>query len=108
MSDELKVGETHPSSQIAYDYIMKNCGDMYILMESLSSCAIEGNRSAEVCAGTLSRLLRREPVSDRYLMGLAWFLYAMNSSDASVARSVNKVGKNKVHKKVKKSTNNRH
>jgi len=36
------------------------------------SCAIESNRLAEVCSGTLHRLMTQQPVSDRYILGLAW------------------------------------
>ena len=43
-------------------------------LESLSSCAIENNRLAEILAETLHRVMTGEKVSDRYLLGLAWFL----------------------------------
>lgn len=67
----LKSGEPHPSYEIALR-IISNLGleDRAILMESFSSCAIGGNRLAEVCAETLRRIMDRDPVSDRYLMGL--------------------------------------
>lgn len=75
----LKSDEFHPSAHIAnrfiISYISKHNG--YLLHESLASCALSGNRSAELCSETLRRLLDREPVSDRYLMGLAWFLWEM-------------------------------
>lgn len=45
-----------------------------LLQESLASTALSGNRSAEIMSETLRRLLNGEPVSDRYLLGLAWFL----------------------------------
>ena len=45
---------------------------LVIQLEAFSSCAIEGNRLAEICSETLDRLLKSEPVSDRYLLGLAW------------------------------------
>lgn len=51
------------------------------LMESFSSCAIEGNRFAEVCGETLRRVMQREPVSDRYVLGLAWAIHGMESSE---------------------------
>jgi hypothetical protein len=37
-----------------------------------SSLALAGNRLAEVCYGTLRRLIGGEPVSDRYVSGFAW------------------------------------
>ena len=77
----LKLGEPHPSSEYALKYIKENCGDLFILQESLSSCAIEGNRIAEICGETLDRLITGKPVSDRYVMGLAWFIYEMNQME---------------------------
>jgi hypothetical protein len=68
----LKIGEYHPCADIAMQYLRDK--NLFIHLESLSSCAIEGNRTAEICLGTLNRLLNKEPVSDRYLMGLALFL----------------------------------
>jgi hypothetical protein len=43
----------------------------------MSSCAIEGNRSGEVCGETIQRVLNSEPVSDRYILGTAWMLKSM-------------------------------
>jgi len=69
---ELKPGERHPSSNAAWDIIWAHSRtDIHNAMEAFSSCAIEGNRLAEVCAETLRRLLSAEPVSDRHIMGLA-------------------------------------
>ena len=69
----LRFDEPHPMSFRALEYLSAMPIDkLYLHLESLSSCAIEGNRMAEVCAGTLKRLLHKEPVSDRYLLGLAW------------------------------------
>ena len=77
----LAPGEPHPASTSALAYIAGlgwNKRAMYL--EALSSCAIEGNRTAEVCAATLRRLERNEPVSDRYLLGLAWELKRMEEA----------------------------
>jgi hypothetical protein len=49
-------------------------------LESYSSCAIEGNRLAEICAETLDRLIHGQPVSDRYILGLAWNLRDMEEN----------------------------
>ncbi len=72
---QLNIGEHHPASQIAAEYLRSIPGDeMGVIMEALSSCAIEGNRMAEVCSGTLRMFLRGELVGERYLMGLAIFI----------------------------------
>jgi len=71
----LELLEPHPCAKIAMEYIHTHTREeLSVLMESLASCAIEGNRLAEVCGGTLRRLFRGETVSDRYLLGLAWFI----------------------------------
>ena len=51
--------------------------DLSSYIEPFASCAIAGNRLAEVCSETLRRLIDHEPVSDRYLMGLAWAIWKM-------------------------------
>lgn len=72
----LKEGEPHPMAHNALAYVEEKMldGNVFMLQESLASCAIEGNRTAEICGGTLNRILNGEPVSDRYVFGLAWFL----------------------------------
>jgi len=71
----LEVREPHPCAEIAMEYIRsQHSTQLSTLRESLASCAIESNRLAEVCLGTLDRLLLGETVSDRYLLGLAWFM----------------------------------
>jgi hypothetical protein len=70
----LKIGEPHPSVEFAKEIIFKHLAHQPHIQEALSSCAIGGNRFAEICGETLRRLLNHEPVSDRYLMGLALFL----------------------------------
>lgn len=89
MSDEdrstLEIGEQHPSSESALRYISSlGLEKLTKYLEAYSSCAIESNRLGEICAGTLNRLLKQEPVSDRYLLGLAWSLKTMeeNTQDA--------------------------
>lgn len=69
----LQNGEYHPSADSAMIF-MKSLPlkDLVLWAESFASCAIEGNRLAEVCSETLRRLMAGEPVSDRYLLGLAW------------------------------------
>jgi len=69
---ELAPNEPHPAVKIAKDIIGKlSVPDLMEWQESFASCAIEGNRMGEVCSETIRRILSYEPVSDRYLMGLA-------------------------------------
>lgn len=70
---ELEAGEPHPASVNALAWIAKQPeSELYMWLEAFSSCSIESNRTAEICAETLNRLLTGKPVSDRYLLGLAW------------------------------------
>lgn len=69
---ELQPGEVHPAWSVAVERLRgMGLEQQMVWMESLSSCAIEGNRLAEVCAGTLRRIMDGEPVGERYLLGLA-------------------------------------
>jgi len=49
--------------------------------EALASTALSGNRLAETCMGTIDRLAKGEPVSDRYLLGLAWTILKLANHD---------------------------
>ena len=70
----LNLGEHHPVTQRAVNWIFSlGTKKMFMSLEAFQSCA-ENNRCAEVCGETLRRLLHREPVSDRYVLGLAWAL----------------------------------
>lgn len=76
---ELAPTEPHPAAYAAREWIAKQPPEnLFRWLESFSSCAIEGNRLAEVCAETLNRLMHSQPVSDRYVLGLAWTLRAEN------------------------------
>jgi hypothetical protein len=44
------------------------------IKEALASTALSGNRMSEICLSTIERLASGAPVSDRYLLGLCWFL----------------------------------
>lgn len=71
----LKDGEPHPAAEMAAGYLKAlPPDDIAMFQEALSSCAIEGNRFAEVCGETLRRFVSGEPVSDRYLLGLYAFV----------------------------------
>ncbi len=71
----LKEKEAHPASESALAYL-KGLGleKLSMWQECFSSCAIEGNRLGEICSETLYRLMNGKPVSDRYLLGLAWII----------------------------------
>jgi len=74
----LKDGEYHPAADGAFRYIKsKPVDELLLLQESFASCAIEGNRLAEICSETLDRIMTGQAVSDRYLLGLAWTLKQM-------------------------------
>lgn len=71
----LQQGEKHPVSESAYVYLCTlTPHELAIWQESFSSCAIEGNRMADILSETLRRFMFNEPVSDRYIMGLAFFI----------------------------------
>ena len=76
----LKPTEFHPAATNAAEYLVSlPMEDKFKWLESFSSCAIEGNRLAEVCAETLRRWLNGEAVSDRYLLGLCWTIRQMQN-----------------------------
>ena len=75
---ELKPNEPHPAVNSALIYISQKLNDP-LLLESLASCAIESNRLAEICLGTINRIKNKQPISDRYLLGLAWFLKSIET-----------------------------
>ena len=78
----LKLGEYHPSADSAADYIRSLVfTKLHVYQEALASCAIEGNRLAEICFETLDRFLNGKQVSDRYLLGLSWFLKEMDEKE---------------------------
>ena len=72
---EIKEGGYHPMAESALNYIRRLPIEQKIMwLETLASTAIEGNETAEICHETLRRIMEGEPVSDRYVLGLAWFL----------------------------------
>lgn len=75
LNTELRLGEFHPMAPGAFQFI-KAQGPVKLMMaaEALASSALSGNRTAEICWGTLDRILTGQPVSDRYALGLAWFM----------------------------------
>lgn len=76
----LKLEEPHPAAHDAMAWFNLWRTDMtnYMLTrEAIASTALSGNRLAQICNSTLDRLEKAEPVSDRYLLGLCWFLKDM-------------------------------
>lgn len=73
MNGDLNPGEPHPCARDALKWIQSiPIHELWQWNEAFASTAIEGNRMAEICSETLDRLLNGKPVSDRYLLGLAW------------------------------------
>lgn len=71
----LAPAEPHPSAQLALDYVQALPPiELARWQEAFASNAISGNRGAEVCGETLSRILKGGSVSDRYILGLAWYI----------------------------------
>jgi hypothetical protein len=67
--------EPHPAAYAARKWIVSLPADRLCMWrEAFASTAIEGNRVGEICGETLRRLMAGEPVSDRYLLGLAWVM----------------------------------
>ncbi len=77
----LEEGEVHPSAHTAYVWFNRMVVEDPVrymqIRESLASTAIDGNRLAALCTSTLDRLENNQPVSDRYMLGLCWFLRDM-------------------------------
>ena len=72
---DLQPHEYHPAADYAMRWFRNtSITSRMTWAEAFASCAISGNRLAEVCSETMRRLLHGEPVSDRYLLGLCWIL----------------------------------
>ena len=78
----IRDSEFHPAAREALAYIQAIPVDRLMLWrESFASTAIEGNRLAAICGETLERIFNGAPVSDRYVLGLAWTLKSMIEAD---------------------------
>ena len=83
---ELEPSEPHPAAYEAKAWIAKQPPEeLCKWREAFASCAIEGNRLGDVCAETLNRLLNSQPVSDRYLLGLAWTMRSGNWPNSMIS-----------------------
>lgn len=72
----LKSGEVHPITDRAYAYVLQNLSES-VIAELKKGSEMGNNRLCEVCYGTVLRLREGLPVSDRYLIGLAWLMRDM-------------------------------
>lgn len=81
----LSPSEYHPAADMAMGwlkgYMVEHPIEYLVSKEALASNALSGNRLAEVCTGTIQRLAAGEPVSDRYLLGLAWVMMWAHHKD---------------------------
>lgn len=86
---EIRADEFHPAARSAYrwlkGFMITNRDDYLRYKEALASSALAGNRQAEICMGTIERLRTSQPVSDRYLLGLAWTILHLHNADAMEA-----------------------
>lgn len=73
--DSLEIGEIHPAARSAFEYIKNQMAtiEWIVLEEAIASTALSGERDSNIYLGTIKRLRNNEPVSDRYILGLAWF-----------------------------------
>lgn len=68
----LDIGEAHPMANSAFKFVKREITPNII--ESISSSALSGSRTAEICLSTYERMTSGLPVSDRYILGLAWLI----------------------------------
>lgn len=77
--------EPHPAAYNALEYLRNvPVGEMARIQEAMASSAIEGNRMAEVCLSTIDRILTGQKLSDRYLLGLAWFIKELRDGQSKL------------------------
>ena len=75
---ELLPTEHHMAADHAMTWFkewqLQNLQKYGMLREAVASTALSGNRLAQILHGTLERLATGQPVSDRYLLGLCWYI----------------------------------
>lgn len=68
----------HPAADSAMSwfkhYVREHSEDYARMKMAIIMAADDGNRLAQICRATIERLAAGAPVSDRYLLGLVWFL----------------------------------
>lgn len=100
-------GEYHPAANAAMRWVkdcMRNPLEWALAKESMASTALSGNRLADICVGTMERLEKGEPVSDRYLLGLAWTLRAMRQANQKIGTILSHEQKAQIIQLVGKAT----
>lgn len=79
---ELKPGEAHPAAYSAREWIAEQDIEwLRSMLGAFASTGLSGNRTSELCAETLARLLWGDTVSDRYVLGLAWTLKELKENE---------------------------
>jgi hypothetical protein len=83
---EIRAEEFHPAARSAYCWLkgftISNPEDYMRYRTALSIAAETGNRQAQICMGTIRRPQDSQPVSDRYLLGLAWTILLLHNPEA--------------------------
>ena len=74
--------EPHPAAYLALKWL-RSLGDerLFRIQQVIQANLVVGNKTSEVCAETMRRLMAGEPVSDRYLLGLAWMVREVFTDD---------------------------
>lgn len=71
----------HPAADSALAWLQRfmitDIEKWLLIKEAIYSTALSGNKMANYCVGTIERLEAAAPVSDRYLLGLAWVVNGM-------------------------------
>jgi hypothetical protein len=80
----LEVNEPHPAAYDALGWLKIKLTIDPIIVESIASTALSGNRLAEILYETMRRILAGENVSDRYALGLAWWLKRLDELQSEV------------------------
>lgn len=80
---EIEPLEIMPQVQ-AYVAKQLSLHNVMTLIEAAASCAIEGNKLADQLLSTLNRIVKGQPVGERFLLQLAWYL--RNSEDSENER----------------------
>jgi len=77
----LAFGETHPAAHSAFTFVKEKLLTKPMWIEAIASTALSGDRMAEIYYETARRIMAGEPVSDRYLLGLAWMFNMLENGE---------------------------
>lgn len=80
----LRQGEPHPEAFSAAEYLA-SLGSLKLstYQEAFASVSLSGNRTSEILSETMHRFMTGQPVSDRYILGLAWAVKKMEEKDGN-------------------------